>query len=190
MTTAIQVQPTKKSTDRTGRSDWCVCSWLIIGNSGRITRVAAHSSPVMLVSRLTINVARKSLRSGNDPSEKCRRRTFQRTQGVNVVAVDRRKLRVRQSPNQGAALAGTIRIGDLTVNRLGFGAMHLCGDTVWGRPKDRGRSTRVLHRAVGLGVNFTADSYGRGRPNRPEPHAMTRRGFAAWPSSIGSGPLR
>jgi len=51
---------------------------------------------------------------------------------------------------------------DLTVNRLGFGAMHLCGGLVWGRPRDRGHVNRVLHRAVELGVNFmdTADSYG------------------------------
>ena len=59
-------------------------------------------------------------------------------------------------------LAGTVRLGDLRVNRLGFGAMHLCGDLVWGRPRDRGHAHRVLHRAVELGVNFidTADSYG------------------------------
>jgi pyridoxine 4-dehydrogenase len=69
---------------------------------------------------------------------------------------------VKQSPNKGAAVAGTIGLGDLTVNRLGFGAMRLCGDSAWGRPRDRGHANRVLHRAVELGVNFidTADSYG------------------------------
>jgi pyridoxine 4-dehydrogenase len=63
---------------------------------------------------------------------------------------------------QGAALAGTIALGELTVNRLGFGAMRLCGDSAWGRPRDRGHANRVLHRAIELGVNFidTADSYG------------------------------
>jgi aryl-alcohol dehydrogenase-like predicted oxidoreductase len=72
------------------------------------------------------------------------------------------ELRVEQSPYKGAALAGTIDLGDLTVNRLGFGAMRLCGDSAWGRPRDRGHANRVLHRAVELGVNFidTADSYG------------------------------
>jgi pyridoxine 4-dehydrogenase len=62
----------------------------------------------------------------------------------------------------GAARAGTIRLGDLTVNRLGFGAMRLCGDSAWGSPRDRDHAYRVLHRAVELGVNFidTADSYG------------------------------
>ena len=72
------------------------------------------------------------------------------------------KLRVEQSPNKGAAVAGTIGLGDLTVNRLGFGAMRLCGDSAWGRPRDRGHANRVLHRAVELGVNFidTADSFG------------------------------
>jgi aryl-alcohol dehydrogenase-like predicted oxidoreductase len=64
--------------------------------------------------------------------------------------------------HKGTALAGTIDLGDLTVNRLGFGAMRLCGDSAWGRPRDRGHANRVLHRAVELGVNFidTADSYG------------------------------
>ncbi len=68
----------------------------------------------------------------------------------------------KQSLNEGAALAGTIKIGDLTVNRLGYGAMWLCGNTVWGRPRDREHATKVLRRAVELGVNFidTADSYG------------------------------
>jgi len=49
-----------------------------------------------------------------------------------------------------------------TVNRLGFGAMRITGDGVWGYPKDRGEATAVLRRAVELGVNFidTADSYG------------------------------
>ena len=67
-----------------------------------------------------------------------------------------------RSLNQGAAAAGTIGLGDLTVNRLGFGAMRLCGDYAWGRPRDRGDADRVLRRAVELGVNFidTADSYG------------------------------
>jgi pyridoxine 4-dehydrogenase len=75
---------------------------------------------------------------------------------------DKIELRMEQSLYKGAALAGTIDLGDLTVNRLGFGAMRLCGDSAWGRPRDRGHANRVLHRAVELGVNFidTADSYG------------------------------
>lgn len=50
----------------------------------------------------------------------------------------------------------------MTVNRLGFGAMRLTGNGVWGPPADRDESVRVLRRAVELGVNFidTADSYG------------------------------
>jgi pyridoxine 4-dehydrogenase len=72
------------------------------------------------------------------------------------------ELRVEQSLFGGAGLAGTIALGDLTVNRLGFGAMRLCGDSTWGKARDRGHATRVLHRAIELGVNFidTADSYG------------------------------
>jgi aryl-alcohol dehydrogenase-like predicted oxidoreductase len=62
-----------------------------------------------------------------------------------------------------AAAAGTITLGgDLTVNRMGFGAMRLTGKGIWGPPKNRAQAIRVLQRAVELGVNFfdTADSYG------------------------------
>lgn len=62
-----------------------------------------------------------------------------------------------------AAMAGTIDLGgDLTVNRLGFGAMRITGDGIWGPPKDVDEAKAVLRRAVELGVNFidTADSYG------------------------------
>ena len=56
----------------------------------------------------------------------------------------------------------TIRLADLTVNRLGFGAMRICGPNIWGPPKDRVAAHAVLRKAIGLGVNFfdTADSYG------------------------------
>ncbi|MDQ6912126.1 MAG: aldo/keto reductase [Verrucomicrobiota bacterium] len=52
--------------------------------------------------------------------------------------------------------------GDLSVNRLGFGAMRITGDGVWGWPKDREEAKRVLKRAVELGVDLidTADAYG------------------------------
>jgi pyridoxine 4-dehydrogenase len=62
-----------------------------------------------------------------------------------------------------AAAAGTITLGgDLTVNRMGFGAMRLTGPGIWGPPKNRAEAIRVLQRAVEMGVNFidTADSYG------------------------------
>lgn len=62
-----------------------------------------------------------------------------------------------------AQASGTVTLGgDLTVNRLGFGAMRLTGEGVWGPPADRDECLRVLRRAVELGVNFidTADSYG------------------------------
>lgn len=64
-----------------------------------------------------------------------------------------------------AAAAGTVRLGDeLTVNRLGCGAMRITGPGVWGPPKDRKAALAVLRRAIELGVNFidTADSYGPG----------------------------
>ena len=61
-----------------------------------------------------------------------------------------------------AANAGTVKIGDLTVNRLGFGAMRITGEGIWGEPRDRGEAKRVLQRAVELDVDLidTADSYG------------------------------
>jgi len=62
-----------------------------------------------------------------------------------------------------SAIQKTFNIGgDLEVNRLGYGAMRITGDGIWGEPKDPAECKRVLRRAVELGVNFidTADSYG------------------------------
>jgi len=62
-----------------------------------------------------------------------------------------------------AAAAGTVGLGgDTQVRRLGFGAMRITGDGIWGPPKDHDAAIAVLRRAVDLGVNFidTADSYG------------------------------
>jgi pyridoxine 4-dehydrogenase len=62
-----------------------------------------------------------------------------------------------------ATSAGTVSIGkDLTVNRLGFGAMRLTGEGIWGAPKDPEECKRVLRRLLELNVNFidTADAYG------------------------------
>ena len=64
-----------------------------------------------------------------------------------------------------AAAAGTITIGgDLTVNRLGFGAMRITGRGIWGEPPDLDAAKAVLRRAVELDTTFidTADSYGPG----------------------------
>lgn len=56
----------------------------------------------------------------------------------------------------------TIKVGELTVNRLGFGAMRVLSDDVWGEPRDRPGAIRLFRRALELGVNFfdTAESYG------------------------------
>jgi aryl-alcohol dehydrogenase-like predicted oxidoreductase len=65
--------------------------------------------------------------------------------------------------NPTAADSGTITIGgDLTVHRLGFGAMRITGDGIWGPPPDRDAAIAVLRRAIELGIDFidTADSYG------------------------------
>lgn len=62
-----------------------------------------------------------------------------------------------------ASLAGQVSLGgELSVNRLGYGAMRLTGEGIWGPPKDRKAALAVLRRAVELDVNFidTADSYG------------------------------
>ncbi len=62
-----------------------------------------------------------------------------------------------------AAAAGTIDVGgDLTVNRLGFGAMRITGRGIWGDPPSHDQAIATLRRVVELGVNFidTADSYG------------------------------
>jgi aryl-alcohol dehydrogenase-like predicted oxidoreductase len=60
-------------------------------------------------------------------------------------------------------LAGTVSLGsEVPVHRLGFGAMRLTGEGIWGPPKNRSEALAVLRRAAELGVNFidTADSYG------------------------------
>jgi pyridoxine 4-dehydrogenase len=62
-----------------------------------------------------------------------------------------------------AEAGGTIRIGgDLEVHRLGFGAMRLTGEGIWGPPENRSEAARVLRRALDLGIDFidTADAYG------------------------------
>jgi pyridoxine 4-dehydrogenase len=68
--------------------------------------------------------------------------------------------------NQASAKkSGELLIGnDLRLTRLGFGAMRITGDGIWGEPRDRAEAIRVLQRAVELGINFidTADSYGPG----------------------------
>ena len=64
--------------------------------------------------------------------------------------------------NQIASRAGTVTLGDITVHRMGYGAMRITGQGVWGPPADPDECKRVLRRAVEVGVNFidTADSYG------------------------------
>jgi len=62
-----------------------------------------------------------------------------------------------------ASLAGNVSLGgEISVHRIGFGAMRLTGEGIWGPPRDRNKALAVLRRAVELDVNFidTADSYG------------------------------
>jgi pyridoxine 4-dehydrogenase len=89
-------------------------------------------------------------------AEKCRTAAVAQTQFKGVVTMSEWK----PVP---AGTAGTIDVGgDLTVNRLGFGAMRITGEGIWGPPADRDVAKAVLRRAVEFGVNFidTADSYG------------------------------
>jgi pyridoxine 4-dehydrogenase len=102
----------------------------------------------------------------------------------------------------------TFTIGnDLTVNRMGFGAMRITGEGIWGPPKDKDEAIRVLQRTVELGINFidTADSYG---PNISEeliaealyPYpkdlviatkgGLTRTGPNVWPINADPGYLQ
>ncbi|MGA8087036.1 MAG: aldo/keto reductase [Terracidiphilus sp.] len=80
-----------------------------------------------------------------------------------------------------AAAAGTIALSDLTVNRLGYGAMRITGKGVWGPPVDHAAAIATLRRAVELGVNFidTADSYG---PNVSE--ELIAEALAPYPSGL------
>ena len=61
-----------------------------------------------------------------------------------------------------ATASGTYTLGDITIHRLGYGAMRLTGEGIWGPPKDKAEAIRVLKATQDLGINFidTADSYG------------------------------
>jgi pyridoxine 4-dehydrogenase len=88
----------------------------------------------------------------------------------------------KQVASLSAASAGMVSLGgELAVNRLGFGAMRLTGEGIWGPPKDRAKALAVLRRAVELGVNFidTADSYG---PNVSE--GLIAEALAPYPNDL------
>src|SRR5229473_1338216 len=83
---------------------------------------------------------------------------------------------------QTTASSGNVSLGnELTVRRLGFGAMRITGDGIWGPPKDPASALAVLRRAVELGVNFidTADSYG---PNVSE--ELIAKALAPYPKDL------
>ena len=91
-----------------------------------------------------------------------------------------------------AAAAGTIDVGgDLTVNRLGFGAMRLTGREVWGEPEDPAAARAVLRRAIELGINLidTAWYYGPHVANRNRhlaiDHGVPSAGMST--RTVGSG---
>lgn len=81
------------------------------------------------------------------------------------VTTERHEMSQEQRPTNGspnAAAAGTLKVGDLSVNRLGYGAMRITGDGIWGEPPDPEGAKNLLQRALDLGINLidTADSYG------------------------------
>src|SRR6266568_7865898 len=84
--------------------------------------------------------------------------------------------------------------GDLLVNRLGFGAMRLTGEGIWGWPPDRENAKKVLRRALELGVNFidTADAYGRKRTSSslPKRYIPIRKDWSSRPKAVTPGPVR
>src|SRR5476649_1508035 len=102
-----------------------------------------------------------------------------------------------------AAAGGTFTLwGDMTVRRLGFGAMRITGSGVWGDPRDVEGARKLLRRVVELGIDFidTADSYGPEVSERliaealhPYPKdliigtkgGLTRSGPGAWAPEIG-----
>lgn len=92
-----------------------------------------------------------------------RRRVLQTLAGLSSLLVARHAVRAADSTAASAAAAGRVSLGgDLTVKRLGFGAMRITGPGIWGEPPDRDAAHQVLRRALELGVDFidTADAYG------------------------------
>ena len=85
-------------------------------------------------------------------------------------------------PGSPVGLSGTLLLGgELPVRRMGFGAMRITGDGIWGLPKDPDSAIRVLRRSIELGVNFidTADSYG---PNVSE--ELIAKALAPYPADL------
>src|SRR4030095_16637873 len=101
-------------------------------------------------------------RSGGGACSGMSRRVFLRATlagGVSLLAGRATPLFAAASANDDSSFSIG---GDLPVNRLGFGAMRLTGEGIWGWPPDRNNALKVLRRAVELGVNLidTADAYG------------------------------
>src|SRR3954467_1175452 len=92
---------------------------------------------------------------------------------------------------ESAARSGTLVVGDLTVNRMGYGAMRITGPGIWGDPPDPEASKGVLRRAVELDVNFidTAAAEGARERLRGEARAPYAEGLViatrAVPSRTG-----
>ena len=93
------------------------------------------------------------------------RRSFLQATGATLAAgslLSSALARAGAHAGRPAAAGGTIKVGEFTVNRMGYGAMRLTGDGVWGPPDDWDAAKAVLQRAYDLGCNFvdTSDAYG------------------------------
>ena len=93
------------------------------------------------------------------------RRSFLQAAGVTLAAgglLSSAPARAGAHAGKPAAAGGSIEVGEFTVNRMGYGAMRLTGDGVWGPPDDWDAAKAVLKRAYELGCNFidTSDAYG------------------------------
>jgi hypothetical protein len=117
--------------------------------------------------RLCVSKVREVLRSSarlkkqTDGTDKSVRMCLCRTPLPTIRAAGDSKSE-RTMISDSIKLSGTFKIGNITIHRLGYGAMQLTGPGVWGPPKDHAGAIRVLRRAVELGVDLvdTADSYG------------------------------
>lgn len=90
------------------------------------------------------------------------RRRFLGLAGLSLAATAIASPEAFATPTPGARAAGTVRLGDLSIARLGYGAMRITGAGIWGEPADARTCRAVLRRALDLGVNFidTANAYG------------------------------
>src|SRR5262249_52744185 len=123
----------------------------------RLRALLRHRLPSSLVA----SAPRSSVQAAPRPSARGAPETHDRSLSGQGSAMTRERDQMTEQVN--ASAAGTIDVGgDLTVARMGFGAMRVTGTGIWGNPPDHETALATLRLVVELGVNFidTADSYG------------------------------